>query len=54
MTEPKTPDAPETAPEPREELVARIRGEIAAGTYVTQEKLEVSADRLLRDPAYFL
>ena len=38
-------------PEPRYELIARIRREIAEGTYITQEKLEEAAERLL---AYFL
>lgn len=31
----------------RADLVARIRAEIAAGTYETQEKLEIALDRLL-------
>jgi hypothetical protein len=31
----------------REELVARIRGEIAAGTYDTPEKWQAALDRLL-------
>ncbi len=34
-------------PEIREELVARIRAEIAAGTYETDEKLEIAVGRLL-------
>ena len=54
MTEPKMPDAPESDPEPREALLARIKAEIASGRYVTLEKLEVSADRLREDPLYFL
>ena len=33
--------------ETREEKIARIREEIAAGTYVTQEKLEATAGLLL-------
>lgn len=35
------------APEIRADLVARIRAEIAAGTYETPEKLEIALDRLL-------
>ena len=31
----------------RRELVERIRGEIAAGTYDTEEKWEIALDRLL-------
>ncbi len=31
----------------RTDLVARIRAEIAAGTYETPEKLEIALDRLL-------
>lgn len=36
-------------PEIREELVARIRREIAAGTYETIEKLEIAFERMLDD-----
>ena len=32
----------------RRELVDRVRGEIAAGTYDTQEKWEAALDRLLQ------
>ena len=31
----------------RSELVARVRGEIASGTYETSEKLDATLDRLL-------
>ncbi|HIQ20562.1 MAG TPA: flagellar biosynthesis anti-sigma factor FlgM, partial [Planctomycetes bacterium] len=34
-------------PEIRQERVARIRAEIAAGTYETEEKLEIAIGRLL-------
>ncbi len=44
---------PQTTPEPRDELVDRVRDEIARGVYVTQEKLEVSADLMLRELGYF-
>ncbi|MBX7103417.1 MAG: flagellar biosynthesis anti-sigma factor FlgM [Gemmataceae bacterium] len=30
----------------RKDLVERVRSEIAAGTYATQEKLEIALDRL--------
>lgn len=33
----------------RADLVARIRAEIAAGTYETDEKLDITVDRLGRD-----
>ncbi|MCG3126751.1 MAG: hypothetical protein CHACPFDD_01606 [Phycisphaerae bacterium] len=33
----------------RDELVARIRAEIAAGRYETREKVEVAVDRLIQD-----
>lgn len=33
----------------REDLVARIRGEIAAGTYETADKLDATVSRLARD-----
>lgn len=32
----------------RSELVARIRAEVAAGTYLTDEKLEIALDRMRR------
>jgi|YNPMSStandDraft_1061717.scaffolds.fasta_scaffold01250_7 negative regulator of flagellin synthesis FlgM len=35
------------APEIRADLVARVRAEIAAGTYETPEKLAIALDRLL-------
>ena len=31
------------------ELVARVKAEIAAGTYETQEKMDIAVDRLLKD-----
>jgi len=34
-------------PEIRADLVARVRAEIAAGTYETPEKLQIALDRLL-------
>ncbi len=34
-------------PDIRADLVARIRAEIAAGTYETEEKLQVALERLL-------
>jgi negative regulator of flagellin synthesis FlgM len=36
-----------STPPIRKELVERIRGEIAAGTYDTEEKWEAALDRLL-------
>ena len=33
----------------RRGLVERVRAEIAGDTYVTDEKLEIAADRLLKD-----
>ena len=33
----------------RADLVARVKDEIAAGTYETQEKLDIAVDRLLKD-----
>jgi negative regulator of flagellin synthesis FlgM len=33
--------------EVRSDLVARVRGEIAAGTYETPEKLDAALERLL-------
>lgn len=34
-------------PDIRADLVAKIRGEIAAGTYETEEKLQIAVERLL-------
>ena len=31
------------------DLVARVKAEIAAGAYETQEKLDIAVDRLLKD-----
>ena len=31
------------------DLVARVKAEISAGTYETQEKMDVAVDRLLKD-----
>ena len=41
-------EAPRMTPDPevRQELVARVRQEIRAGTYDTPEKLEAAVDRL--------
>ncbi len=36
-------------PDVRQELVARVKAEIEAGTYETPEKLEIAARRLLED-----
>jgi hypothetical protein len=36
-----------TIPPERQELIDRVRGEIAAGTYDSQEKWEAALDRLL-------
>ena len=36
-------------PAVRADLVARVKDEIAAGTYETPDKLEVTIDRLLKD-----
>jgi hypothetical protein len=55
VPEPAAADPDATAAKPRkqkesgirEELVARIRGEIAAGTYDTPEKWQAALDRLL-------
>lgn len=40
-------EKPKFEPEVRTELVQRVRGEIAAGTYDTPEKWEEALDRLL-------
>jgi hypothetical protein len=45
-TLPARPDA--DAAEVRHDLIARVRKEIAAGTYDTEEKWEVALDRLCR------
>jgi negative regulator of flagellin synthesis FlgM len=34
-------------PEIREDLVARVRSQIASGTYETPERFDVAVDRLL-------
>lgn len=36
-------------PEVRADLVARVKAEIAAGTYETDERIEIAMDRLLDD-----
>jgi negative regulator of flagellin synthesis FlgM len=36
-------------PAVRADLVAQVKAEIAAGTYETPERLDVTADRLLKD-----
>ena len=36
-------------PEVRENLVERVRREIDAGTYLTDEKLDIAIERLLED-----
>jgi anti-sigma28 factor (negative regulator of flagellin synthesis) len=36
-------------PDVRQELVARVKAEIEAGTYETPEKLEIAARRLLEE-----
>lgn len=36
-------------PEVREDLVARVKAEIAAGTYITDEKISGAVDSLLED-----
>ena len=44
------PDQQQAESEPiREELVARIRAEIAQGTYETAEKLQIAFERMLED-----
>ncbi len=43
MTEPR--------PEPRWNLIAHLREQIAAGTYATKGKLGILADRLLEELA---
>jgi hypothetical protein len=40
--------APEDSPDFRADLVARIRRQIAEGTYGTQEQWEIALDRLMR------
>ncbi|MFG0246958.1 MAG: flagellar biosynthesis anti-sigma factor FlgM [Phycisphaerales bacterium JB052] len=36
-------------PEPRTDLINRVRSEIDAGTYLTDDKLSAAADQLLDD-----
>ena len=36
-------------PEVRENLIERVRREIDAGTYLTEEKLDIAIERLLED-----
>ncbi|MBC8373589.1 MAG: flagellar biosynthesis anti-sigma factor FlgM [Planctomycetes bacterium] len=36
-----------TVPEVRVDLVARVRSEIEAGTYETQERIDLTVDRLM-------
>ena len=36
-------------PDVRQDLIDRVRAEIAAGTYETDEKLDIALDRLLDD-----
>jgi anti-sigma28 factor (negative regulator of flagellin synthesis) len=36
-------------PEVRTDLIERVKAEIAAGTYETPERLDATADRLLKD-----
>tara|TARA_R100000687_G_scaffold41973_1_gene34335 strand:- start:273 stop:542 length:270 start_codon:yes stop_codon:yes gene_type:complete len=38
-----------TEPEPRTDLINRVRSEIDAGTYLTEDKLSAAADQLLDD-----
>jgi hypothetical protein len=45
---PRTPPPPRPDPEVRADLVARVRREIAAGTYETPEKWDLALERLLR------
>jgi hypothetical protein len=47
---PSSPDLPAEGPTRgiRHDLVARVRAEIAAGTYDTPEKWEAALDRLVR------
>ena len=44
----RTGQEPERKREPRWKLIARIRAQIAAGTYETETKLRTATDRLLR------
>jgi Anti-sigma-28 factor, FlgM len=53
LSVPPAPDADADAPAPaadgiRHELVARVRAEIAAGTYDTEEKWALAEEALLR------
>jgi len=36
-------------PEIRADLVARVKGQIEAGTYETRERLEITIDRLMQE-----
>jgi hypothetical protein len=45
--QPRKRRRPSNSPPIRKELVDRIRREIAAGTYITQEKWEAALDCLL-------
>ncbi len=38
-----------TEPEPRADLINRVRSEIESGTYLTDDKLSAAADHLLDD-----
>jgi len=44
----RTEPFPSRDQEIRADLVARVRREIAAGTYETEEKWEIALDRLLK------
>jgi anti-sigma28 factor (negative regulator of flagellin synthesis) len=39
----------QTKPEPRSDLIDRVRSEIEAGTYLTDDKLSAATDHLLDD-----
>ena len=41
----------DSLPPARQALVRRIRGEIAAGTYMTEEKMSIALDLALREMA---
>jgi len=47
LTEARSVNPQLNAPDVRQELVARVRREIQAGTYDTPEKLEAALDRLV-------
>lgn len=38
-----------TKPEPRTDLIDRVKAKIEAGTYLTEDKLSAAADQLLDD-----